>query len=63
MQLHIDRLGMLGVDVSEKLGVDLVRHSLPNSYGKFVREYYMMEHDVTLIDLTNLLIPTGSEMI
>ena len=33
------------------------------SYSEFVREYYMMDHDVTLIDLTYLLIAAESAMI
>ena len=63
MKLHIDRLGMLGVDVSRKLVVDLVLQSLPESYSEFIREYYVMNHDVTLINLTYLLIAAESTMI
>ncbi|KAL7618616.1 hypothetical protein Lser_V15G00327 [Lactuca serriola] len=37
MKLHIDRLGMLGVDVSEKLAVDLVLQRLPDSYAMIWR--------------------------
>ncbi|KAL7603097.1 hypothetical protein Lser_V15G20779 [Lactuca serriola] len=60
---HIDRLRMLGVVVCEKLAVDWVLQSLPGSYSKFVREYYMIDHDVTLIDLTYLLVAAESAMI
>ena len=63
MKSHIDRLSMLGVDISSELAVDWVLQSLPESYSEFVREYYMMDHDVTLIDLTYLLIAAESEMI
>ncbi|KAL7594583.1 hypothetical protein Lser_V15G30046 [Lactuca serriola] len=63
MKLHIDRLGMLGIDVSRKLAIDLVLHSLPESYSEFIREYYMMDHDVTLIYLTYLLTVAESAMI
>ena len=31
IKLHIDRLGMLGVDISRKMVVDLVLSSLPDS--------------------------------
>ncbi|KAL7618120.1 hypothetical protein Lser_V15G03309 [Lactuca serriola] len=60
---HIDRFRMLGVEISGELAVDWVLQSLPESYSEFVREYYMMDHDVTLIDLTNLLIAAESAMI
>ena len=39
---------------------DWVLQSLPNSYSEFVREYYMMNYDVTLIDLTYMLIAAES---
>ncbi|KAL7610559.1 hypothetical protein Lser_V15G14465 [Lactuca serriola] len=63
MKLHIDKLEMLGVDVSRKLAIDLVLQSLPKSYSEFIKDYYMMDHDVTLIDLTYLLIAAKSTMI
>ena len=63
MKSHIDRLRMLGSVVYEEIVVDWVLQSLPNSYSEFVREYYMMNHDVTLIDLTYMLIAAESTMI
>ncbi|KAL7619019.1 hypothetical protein Lser_V15G03112 [Lactuca serriola] len=63
MKSHIDRLRMLGSVVCEELAVDWVLQSLPNSYSEFVREYYLMSHDVTLIDLTYRLIAAESSMI
>ncbi|KAL7600671.1 hypothetical protein Lser_V15G25357 [Lactuca serriola] len=63
MKSHIDRLKMLGVDISEMLAIDWVLQSLPESYSEFVREYYMMDHDVTLIGITYLLIAVESAMI
>ena len=63
IKLHIDMLGMLGVVISRKLAVNTVLQSFPKSYGKFVRDYYMMDHDMTLIDLTYLIIVAESEMI
>ncbi|KAL7583318.1 hypothetical protein Lser_V15G44084 [Lactuca serriola] len=63
MELHNDRLRMLGVEISGELTVDWVLQSLPESYSEFVREYYMMDHNVTLIDLTYLLIAAESAMI
>ncbi|KAL7593477.1 hypothetical protein Lser_V15G33743 [Lactuca serriola] len=63
MESHIDRLRMLGVEISGELTVDWVLQSLPESYSEFVREYYMMDHDVILIDLTYLLIAAESAMI
>ena len=63
MKSHIDRLKMLGVEISGELAVDWVLQSLPESYSEFVIEYYMMHHDITLIDLTNLLIAAESAMI
>ncbi|KAL7589721.1 hypothetical protein Lser_V15G37142 [Lactuca serriola] len=63
MKSHIDRLSMLGVEISSKLAVDWVLQLLPESYSEFVREYYMMDHDVTLINLTYLLIAVESAMV
>ena len=62
MKSHIDRLRMLGSVVCEEMAVDWVLQSLPNSYSEFVREYYMMNYGVTLIDLTYMLIAAESEM-
>ena len=50
---HIGRLGMLGVVVSRKLVVDLVLQSLPKSYSEFIKDYYMMDHDVTQPSMGN----------
>ena len=63
MKSHIDRLRMLGSVVCEEMAVDWVLQSLPKSYSEFVREYYMMNYDVTLIDLTYMLIAAESTMI
>ncbi|XP_052623362.1 uncharacterized protein LOC128128453 [Lactuca sativa] len=63
MKSHIDRLIMLGASISNKLAVDWILQSLPESYDEFVREYHMMKHDATLIDLTYMLIAAESEMI
>ena len=63
MKSHIDRLRMLGFVVCEEMAIDWVLQSLPNSYSEFVREYYMMNYDVTLIDLTYMLIAAESAMI
>ena len=63
MKSHIDRLTMLGASFPKKLAVDWVLQSLPKSYDKFIREYYMMDLDATLIDLTYMLIAAESEMI
>ena len=63
MKSHIDRLRMLGSVVREEMAVDWVLQSLPNSYSEFVREYYMMNRDDNLIDLTYMLIAAESEMI
>ncbi|XP_052621193.1 uncharacterized protein LOC111898715 [Lactuca sativa] len=63
MKSHIDTLIMLGVSISNKLVVDWVLQSLPESYDKFIREYHMMKLDATLIDLTYMLIAAESEMI
>ncbi|KAL7587698.1 hypothetical protein Lser_V15G37717 [Lactuca serriola] len=63
MKSHIDRLRMLGSVVCEEMAVDWVLQSLPNSYSEFVREYYTMNRDVTLIDLTYMLIAAESTMV
>ena len=63
MKSHIDRLRMLGSIVYKELAIDWVLQSLPNSYSEFVREYYMMNRDVTLIELTYMLIAAESAMV
>ncbi|KAL7598045.1 hypothetical protein Lser_V15G25299 [Lactuca serriola] len=63
MKLHINRLGMLGVVFPRNLAIDLVLQSLHESYSEFVKEYYVTDHDITLIDLTYLLIVAESAMI
>ena len=60
---YINRLGMLGVVFPRKLAVDLVLQSLPESYSQFVKNYYMTGNNVTLIDLTYLLIASKAEML
>lgn len=62
MKSYIDRLRMMGSVVCEEMAIDWVLQSLPNSYCEFVREYYMMKLDVTLIDLTYMLIAAESAM-
>ncbi|KAL7617183.1 hypothetical protein Lser_V15G04127 [Lactuca serriola] len=63
LKLHIDRLGMLGVMFPRKLAIDLVLQSLPKSYSELVKGYYMTDRDMSLIDLTYLLVATESTMI
>ncbi|KAL7588759.1 hypothetical protein Lser_V15G39536 [Lactuca serriola] len=63
MKSHIDMLRMLGVVFPRKLAIDWVLQSLPESYSEFVKDYYVTDHDMTLIDLTYLLIIVESTMI
>ncbi|KAL7615291.1 hypothetical protein Lser_V15G05115 [Lactuca serriola] len=63
MKSHVDRLRMLGVSFPDKLAVNWVLQSLPESYNEFKRKHYMMDHDESLIDLTYMLIAAESEMI
>ncbi|KAL7606519.1 hypothetical protein Lser_V15G18599 [Lactuca serriola] len=63
MKLDINRLRMLGVVVPRKLDIGLVLQSLPKSYNELVKDYYMTDDDITLIDLAYLLIATESAMI
>ncbi|KAL7608013.1 hypothetical protein Lser_V15G11051 [Lactuca serriola] len=63
MKSQVDRLGMLGVVFPRKLAIDLVLQSLPKSYSQFVKDYYMKYHDMTLIDLTYLLIVVEASML
>ena len=63
MKLHIDRLGMLCVIFPKELVVDLVLHSLLKSYSQFVKEYYMTETNVTIIDLKYFLIGAEEKMV
>ena len=63
MKSHIDTFGMLGVIFPKELAVDLVLHSLPESYSQFVKDYYLTDNDMTLIDLTYLLIVAKAEML
>ena len=63
MKSHIDRLRMLGVIVPRKLAIDWVLQSLPESYSKFIKDYYVTDHDMTQLDLSYLLLAVESEMI
>nr|KAJ0184964.1 hypothetical protein LSAT_V11C900464860 [Lactuca sativa] len=53
MKSHIDRLRVLGVKVSRKLA----------SYSEFIKDYYVTDHYMTLVDLTYLLVVAESAMI
>ncbi|KAL7595910.1 hypothetical protein Lser_V15G28947 [Lactuca serriola] len=46
-----------------ELAIDLVLRSLPESYCQFIKDYYMRDDDMTLIDLTYMLIVVEVEMI
>ena len=63
MKSHIDRLRMLGVVVPRELAIDWVLQSLPESYSEFIKCYYVTDHDMTLNDLTCLLVVAESTMI
>lgn len=63
MKSHIDMLRVLGAVVSRKLVVDWVLQSLPKSYSEFIKDYYVTDHDMTLINLTYLLVAAESTMI
>ncbi|KAL7603384.1 hypothetical protein Lser_V15G14679 [Lactuca serriola] len=63
MKSHIGRMRMLGVVFPRKLAYDWVLQSLTESYSEFAKDYYMTDHDITLIDLTYLLIAAESAMI
>ncbi|KAL7605266.1 hypothetical protein Lser_V15G20189 [Lactuca serriola] len=63
MKLHINRLGILGVIFPRELVIELVLLSLSKTYSQFIKDYYMMDHDVTLIDLTYMLIVAEVEML
>nr|KAJ0212160.1 hypothetical protein LSAT_V11C400191400 [Lactuca sativa] len=62
MKSHIDRLRVLSVEVSRKLVIDWVLQSLPGSYSEFIKEYYVIDHDMTLIDLNYMLVAAESTM-
>lgn len=62
MKLYIDKLDMLGVVFLMELDIDLALLSLPKSYSQLFKDYYMSDHDVTLIDLTHMLIVVEAEM-
>ena len=61
MKSYIDILGMLGVVFPRELGINLVVLSLPDSYSHFIKDCYIGDHDMTLIDLTRILIVTEVE--
>ena len=52
----------MGVVFPREQTIDLVLVSLPKSYGQFVKNFLMMDSDVTLIDLTQMLIVAEAEM-
>ena len=62
LKSHSDRLRMLGVVVPRKLAIDWVLQLLPESYSEFIKNYYVTDHDMTLIDLSYLLVVAESEM-
>ena len=63
IKFHIDRLEMFGVVFLRKLAIDLVLVSLHESYSQFIKDYYERDHDVTLIDLTYMLIVAEAKML
>lgn len=63
MKSYIDKLDRLGVIFPREQAIDLVLLSLPKSYSQFVEIFYMSDIDVTLIDLTQMLIDAEAEMI
>nr|KAJ0210207.1 hypothetical protein LSAT_V11C400157590 [Lactuca sativa] len=63
MKSHIDRLGELGVEVSRNLTIEWVLQSLSESYSEFIKDYCVTDHDMTLNDLTYLLVAAESAMI
>ncbi|KAL7592769.1 hypothetical protein Lser_V15G32936 [Lactuca serriola] len=63
MKSHIDRQRMLGIVFPRKLAIHWVLRSLLESYSEFVKDYYVIDHDMTLINLTYLFVAAESTMI
>ena len=59
MKSHIEKPGESGVKVLRKLDVQ----SLSKSHSEFFWDYYVTDHDLTLNDLTYLLVVAKSTMI
>ena len=55
MKSYIDKLERMGVVFPKEQANDLVLLSLSKSYGQFVKNFHMRNLDVTLIDLTYML--------
>ncbi|KAL7582543.1 hypothetical protein Lser_V15G42182 [Lactuca serriola] len=63
MKLYIDKLDRMGVVFPRDQAIDLVLLLLPKSYDQFIENFYMRNIDVTLIDLTQMLMVAEPEML
>ena len=58
MVKDIEQLEKLDMSMSRDLQVDLILHSLPNSYGQFIVNYNMNKLNYALPELLNMLVIT-----
>ena len=63
MRSYIEKMGRMGVMFLKEQAINLVLLSLPKSYGQFLENFHMRNLDVTLIDLTEILITIQAEML
>ena len=63
MKSYIDKLERVGVVFLKDQSIDLVLISLRKSYGQFIENFHMRNLDVTLTDLTEMLIVVEAEML
>ena len=63
MKMYIDKLESIGVVFPMEKTIDLVLLSFHKSYGQFVKNFHIRNLDVTLIDLTQMLMVVEAKML
>ncbi|XP_052172262.1 uncharacterized protein LOC127788191 [Diospyros lotus] len=58
----LEKLKGLGDELNPHLQIDLILQSFPDSYGKFISNFYMNKIECTPAKLMNMLITTQSNM-
>ena len=63
MKSYNDKLERMGVIFLKEQAINLVLLSLPKSYGQFLENFHMRNLDVTLINMTQMLIVVEAEIL
>ena len=59
----LEELEKLGLMMQKKFQVDLILQFLTSSYGQFIVNYHMNNHDSTLSDLVKILVTKKPEKV